>query len=64
MSWFVRLDLVKGGVIYVRPEMVKAVYDIKPDNSNVVVDGHDFEVVGDSHAIMAKVEFHIEPECA
>lgn len=65
MSWFVRLELEKGGYIHVRPEMVKAIYDVKvgpPPVSNIVVDGHDFEVIGASADIMTAVEWDMHPE--
>lgn len=62
MSWFVKLPLHSGGDIHVRPEMVKAVYQKPSGRTNIVVDGHDFEVVPSVVETMKAVEYYMQPE--
>lgn len=62
MGWFVKLALKTGGDIHVRPDMVKAVYQKPNGNTNIVVDGHDFEVLHSVADVMMAVEYKIEAE--
>lgn len=65
MSWFVELQMREGGTIHVRPEMVKAVYAVKRGTwvgTNVVVDGHDFDIEGTPEEVMNAVQFDIHAE--
>lgn len=62
MSWFVKLALQTGGDIHVRPDMVKAVYMKPSGRTNIVVDGHDFEVVPSVEDVMRAVEYNMQPE--
>lgn len=62
MSWFVSLTLKNGDIIHVRPDMVKAVYAKSPTITNIVVDGHDFDVQGTVPEILRAVEYSIHPE--
>ena len=62
MSWFVQLTMKNGDPIHVRPDMVKAVYDKSPGVVNIVVDGHDFDVLGTVEEILGAVEYHVQPE--
>lgn len=62
MSWFVKLPLETGGDIHVRPEMVKAVYQKPNGRTDIVVDGHDFEVSLTVLEVMRAVEYNIQSE--
>lgn len=61
MSWFVELTLRNGEKIHVRPEMVKAVRAKTPGVTNIVVDGHDFDVSGTVTEVLSAVEYHMQP---
>lgn len=62
MSWFVALTLKSGETIHVRPDMVKAVYQKAGGEVNIVVDGHDFDIIGTVPDILRAVEYSVQPE--
>lgn len=54
---FCKLMVKDGTELFVRPNMVKAVYEKGPTTSVVIIDGHDFEVIGTPMDIMHQVQF-------
>jgi hypothetical protein len=42
--------------------MVKAVYAKPSGSTNIVVDGHDYDVDGTVQEILDAVEYHMNPE--